>query len=296
MGDPALIRQLINNYSPLRFAAKFILLLLSFLCLAMGAANLQKRGEPEKVTRNGVDIMLLLDVSKSMLADDIKPSRLEKAKQLLSRLIDHLQNDRLGLVLFAGRAYMQMPLTSDHGAAKMYVQEAGPDLVPTQGTVIADALRMANSAFNSKELKYKAIVLISDGEDHDPEALKTAKELAAMGVMINTVGIGSPDGSTIIDPDTKELKKDANGATVVSKLNEKELSDLATETNGIYIRLTNMDDVLITLSQRLDGIEKREVADDDHINYRSFFQWFIAAALLLLLAEFFLKERKLRIA
>src|ERR1700722_17017470 len=171
IGDPALVKQLIGNYSALRFAIKATLVLLAFAVVVLGAANPQKPGKMENVQRKGVDVMFVLDVSKSMLAQDIKPSRLDKAKQLLTLLSEKLENDRLGLILFAGRPYLQMPLTSDHGAARMYIQDASPDAVPTQGTVIAEALKMANSSFNEKERKYKAIVLISDGEDHDPEAL-----------------------------------------------------------------------------------------------------------------------------
>ena len=174
MGDPALVSLLIDNFSPARFLIKTGLALLAFVIIVLGAANLQKPGSMENVQRKGVDVMLVLDVSKSMLARDIKPSRLEKAKQLLLRMTDQLVNDRIGLILFAGRAYLQMPLTSDHGAARMYIQDASPDVVPTQGTVIGEALQMANTAFNSKERKYKSIVLVSDGEDHDPEALKVA--------------------------------------------------------------------------------------------------------------------------
>ena len=295
MGDAVLVQQLVANYSPLKFLFKFILALAAFIIIIAGAANLQKKGEMENVSLTGVDVMLVLDVSKSMLAQDIKPSRLEKAKQLLMRLLDKLENDRVGLILFAGRAYMQMPLTTDQGASRMYIQNAGPDAVPTQGTVISDALSMANSAFNSKEHKYKAIVLISDGEDHDPDALKVAKQLADDGVMINTVGIGSPDGSPIIDPATRETKKDENGQIVISKLNEAELSQLADATNGIYIRLENMDAAVITLSQRLNGIEKKALTDTDFINYKNYFQWFLAAALLLLLIEFFLPEKKMKL-
>src|SRR5450432_4067991 len=261
MGDPILVEQLVRNFSPLRFLIKFVLALIAFAAIVLGAGNPQRPGAMENVRRQGVDVMMVLDVSKSMLARDSKPNRLERAKQLLTRLTDKLESDRLGMVLFAGRAYMQMPLTTDHGAAKMYIQDASPDVVPTQGTVIAEALRMANSSFNSKEQKYKAIVLISDGEDHDPDAEKVATELAKAGVMINTVGIGSPDGSPIIDPVTKELKKDADGQTVISKLNETELSHLADATNGIYLRLDNMDDALITLSQQLDSIQKKSLSD-----------------------------------
>jgi Ca-activated chloride channel family protein len=292
IGDPALVKQLINTFSKNRFLAKAALALIAFLIIVLGAANLQKPGAMQNVQRKGLDVMFVLDVSKSMLARDIKPSRLEKAKQLLLLLNERLDNDRIGLILFAGRAYMQMPLTSDHGAGRMYIQNASPDAVPTQGTVIADALRMANTAFNPKERKYKAIVLVSDGEDHDPDALKVAKELAQDGVMINTIGIGSPEGSPIVDPATGELKKDEQGNTVISKLNEPELQQLAYATNGDYVRLDNVDDALITVTGQLDSAGKKETSDAEFIDYISYFQWFIGAALVLLLAELFLSERR----
>ena len=292
MGDPGLIRQLIGNFSPRRFMVKAVAAILAFGVIILAAANPQKPGAMENVQRKGVDVMLVLDVSKSMLAKDIKPSRLEKAKQFMRLLTERLTNDRIGLILFAGRAYLQMPLTTDHGAARMYIQDASPDAVPTQGTVIGEALKMANAAFNSKERKYKSIVLISDGEDHDPEALKEAQQLAQNGVMINTVGIGSPEGSTIVDPATNELKKDDQGNTVISKLNEAELQQLANTTNGEYIRLDNIDDALITMSQRIDSAEKKSMSDSEFIDYVSYFQWLAGAALLVLLVEFFLSERR----
>lgn len=292
IGDPTLVKQLVKNFSPFRFLAKAVLVILAFVAVVIGAANPQRPGSTQKVNRQGVDVMLVLDVSKSMLARDIRPSRLERAKELLFRLVDKLENDRVGLVLFAGRPYLQMPLTTDHGAAHMYIQDAGPDVVPTQGTVIGEALKMANSSFNTKERKYKAIVLISDGEDHDPEALDVAKHLAQNGVMINTVGIGSPEGSSIVDPATNELKKDEQGNTVISKLNEAELQQLSDVTNGRYIRLDNMEDALITLTQQLDSIEKKSLSDSEFIDYKSYFQWLLGLALILLLAEFFLPEKR----
>ncbi|HUB59927.1 MAG TPA: VWA domain-containing protein, partial [Puia sp.] len=292
IGDPSLVRQLIGNFSSARFLIKAGLMLVALMVIVMAAANLQKPGSMENIQRKGVDVMLVLDVSKSMLARDIKPSRLEKAKQFLIRLVDQLPNDRIGVVLFAGRAYLQMPLTTDHGAARMYIEEASPDAVPTQGTVIADALRMANTAFNSKERKYKSIVLVSDGEDHDPDAAKVAKQLAAEGVLINTVGIGTPEGSPIEDPVTGELKKDQDGHTVISKLNEAELQQLATETNGTYVRLDNVEDGLITITEQLNAAEKKAMSDNEFIDYKSYFQWFAGAAILLLLVEFLLAERR----
>jgi Ca-activated chloride channel homolog len=296
IGDARLVKKLMQDHSPAKFFIKFLIVVLAFAAIVIAAANPQKPGKSENVNRNGVDVMVVLDVSKSMLATDIKPSRLEKSKQLLAKLLDKLQNDRIGIVVFAGRAYMQMPLTIDHGAARMYIQDASPDVVPTQGTVIADALQMANAAFNAKEKKYKTILLISDGEDHDPNAAKVAQKLAQNGVEINTVGIGSPEGTTIIDPETKEIKKDAQGQTVISKLNEAELQQLSTATNGIYLRLDNMDDALITLSQQIDSIEKKSLNDSEFIDYNSYFQYLLGAALLLLLIEFILPEKKMKLA
>jgi Ca-activated chloride channel family protein len=296
IGDPALVAQLVKSFSARKFLLKFILVCLAVFFLVAGLANLRGNGNAENISRQGVDVMIVLDVSKSMLAQDIKPSRLDKAKQLLYRLIDRLQNDRVGLILFAGRSYMQMPLTTDHGAAKLYISEAGPEAVPTQGTVFAEALRMANNSFNQNEHKYKAVILISDGEDHDPEGLKTAKLLADDGVMVNTVGIGTPEGSIIIDPETKQPKKDEIGNTVISKLNEQELTGISDATNGIYIRLENLEDATTTLTQRLDSIEKRALSDTEFINYQNYFPWFIGLAGLLLVMELFIPERKRKIA
>ena len=296
IGDPELVSRLIKSFSEKKFLAKFLLVCAALFFLIAGLANLRARGTAENISRQGVDVMLMLDVSKSMLAQDVKPSRLDKARQLLYRLTDRLDQDRLGLILFAGRSYLQMPLTTDHGAAKMYISEAGPGAVPTQGTVFSEALTMANNSFNRNEHKYKAVVLISDGEDHDPEGLKIAKQLADNGVMVNTVGIGSPEGSEIIDPETRETKKDESGNPVISKLNEQELAGIADATNGIYIRLDNLEDATVTLTQRLDSIEKRALSDNEFVNYKNYFPWFIGLAGLLLLVEWFIPERKRKIA
>lgn len=293
IGDPGLVKQLISGYSPLKFALKFTLVLLALAAVITGACNLQKPGEMEKVNRKGVDVMIALDVSKSMLAQDVQPNRLERAKQLVNKLLDKMDNDRIGLVLFAGRAYIQMPLTTDHGAAKMYIQNANPEAVPSQGTVIGEALRISNTAFNSRERKFKAVVLISDGEDHDPEALKMTEALAKNGVMINTVGIGSPEGVPIIDAATNELKKDAQGNAIITKLNEAELQQLAQGTHGIYLRLQDTNDAADKLMAQLQTIEQTAMGDESFINYKSYFQWFLAAALLLLVIELFTSERKL---
>ncbi|MEP7278114.1 MAG: VWA domain-containing protein [Bacteroidota bacterium] len=295
MGDPLLVQALVKNYSATKFSLKCILALIAFALLVVAAANLQQPGVTDNINRKGVDVMVALDVSNSMLAEDVKPSRLEKAKQFVTKLIDKMDNDRIGLVVFAGRAYMQMPLTTDHAAAAMYIQNAGPDAVPTQGTVIGEALRISGSGFNSKERKYKSIVLISDGEDHDPEALKMAQSLSQSGVMINTVGIGSPEGSPIIDYNTNETRKDAQGNTIITKLNETELQQLAASTHGIYIRLNDADDAAAKVTAQLATIEQTTTGDKSFTDYKSYFQWFLAAALLFLLIETFIPERKMKL-
>ncbi|HJU45674.1 MAG TPA: VWA domain-containing protein [Chitinophagaceae bacterium] len=292
IGDERLVKELVKSFSPFKFTLRFILFLLALMLVVIGAANLQKPGGMEKVDRKGVDVMIAMDVSKSMLAEDIQPNRLERAKQLVSKLMDKMENDRVGLVLFAGRAYMQMPLTTDHSAARMYIQNAGPNTVPTQGTVIAEALKMANSSFNSKDRKYKSILLISDGEDHDAEALKYTQALAANGVMVNTVGIGSPNGVPLIDPATNELRKDAQGNAIVTRLNEEELQQLAQQTKGVYVRLDDTDDAVGRIMAQLKTIEQTSPGDQAFMSYKSYFQWFLAAALVLLLIELFTSERK----
>jgi tetratricopeptide (TPR) repeat protein len=292
IGDERLVAEMTKNYSPQRFAIKFILIVLAFAAGVMALANLRSKKGIEQVSRNGIDVMIALDVSKSMMAQDIKPSRLDRAKQLLGKLIDKLGSDRIGIVIFAGKAYLQMPLTGDHGAAKMYLSAASTDAVPTQGTVVADALQMCYSAFNAKEKKYKAVVLISDGEDHDEGALKITRQMADEGIVINTVGIGSPEGSTIVDASTNEVKKDDQGNTVITKLNEKELMGIAEKGNGIYQLYTSTDEVVSRLDDQLGSMDQRTVTEDSLVNYRYYFQWFMGLALLTLLAEFFLSEKR----
>jgi Ca-activated chloride channel family protein len=247
----------------------------------------------DKVERKGVDVMIALDVSNSMLAEDIKPNRLEKAKQLVNKLMDELQNDRVGLVVFAGRAYMQMPLTTDHSAATMYIQNASPAMVPTQGTMISEALKLSASAFNSKDRKYKAIVLITDGEDFDPTSLEVADQLSANGVMINTVGIGSSLGTPIPDPLTGQYKKDESGNTVLSKLNEQQLKQLAANTKGVYVNPDDVSAAVQTILKQLSTIQETAMEDSAFKDYIHYFQWFVGIALILLLVEFMLPERKI---
>lgn len=290
IGDPGLVKQLISDYSPARFSFKFILFTLAFAIGIIALANPRMPLGTASVNRSGIDVMLTLDVSKSMLAQDIKPNRLERAKQILARLIDKLPDDRIGIVVFAGRAYLQMPLTTDHAAAKMYLSSATPDVVPTQGTVIGDALKMSFAAFNTKEKKYRSIILLSDGEDHDENAVKLAKALASEGVSINTIGIGSPEGSLIIDRETNEVKRDESGNPVVTKLNETELRAIAENGNGIYQLFTNTDEVVTQLEKQLQSLGQKPITEQSQVNYQNFFPWLLGFVLLLLLAEFLISE------
>ncbi len=292
IGDKKLVQEMIKNYSPQKFAIKFILIVAAFASGVVALANLRTPNGSEKISRNGIDVMIALDVSKSMLAQDIKPSRLERAKQTLSKLIDKLSNDRVGIVVFAGKAYLQMPLTGDHSAAKMYLNSASPDIVPTQGTVIGEALQLCYNSFNTNEKKYKSIILLSDGEDHDEAAAKITEQLAAEGVIINTVGIGSPEGASIIDPATNQPKKDNEGNIVITKLNELELKTIAEKGNGIYQLYNNTDDVVAALQEQLSSMGQRMVTEDSLINYKSYFQYFLLASLLLLIIEVLISERK----
>jgi Ca-activated chloride channel family protein len=292
MGDKRLVDILISNFSAKLFATKFIFLSLAFTVGVVAVMNPRKPGGEDNITRKGIDVVIALDVSKSMLASDLEPSRLERAKQLIIKLMDKMPNDRIGLVVFAGKAYLQMPLTVDHGAAAMYVSSAGPDAVPQQGTVISDALKMSARAFNNAEQRFKSVILISDGEDHDENAIQTSKELAAQGVLINTVGVGSPEGATITDPATGENKKDETGNTVISKLNEETLKKIAENTNGIYVRLQGADDAVSVLMNQLSQIDRKAFGDVSLMNFKTWYMWFAGAMLLLLVIENFILERK----
>ena len=292
LGDPVLVQLLSRNYNPRAYLVKFILIAVAIGLFVVTIANLRSPVGSEKVSRSGIDVMIALDVSKSMLARDIKPTRLDRARQVLSRLVDRLTNDRVGIVVFAGKAYLQMPLTADHAAAKMYLSAASTESVPTQGTVIGSALKMCYSSFNTQEKKYKAIVLVSDGEDHDEEAVRLAKQMSQEGVVIYTVGIGSPQGVTLLDETTNQPKTDAQGNPVISRLNEEELRQIAQEANGQYILFQNTDAVVDVITKQLAGMDQRNVSDDSLINYKSWFQYFLLAILLLLLAESFISENR----
>lgn len=292
IGEPSLVSQLTKGFSVKKFRVKFILFVIGFALCAFAVAGLVEPDGTQKINRKGIDLMIALDVSKSMLAQDIKPSRLERAKQVISKIIDNSPEDKIGLVVFAGRAYLQMPMTVDHEAAKMYLSSASPDDVPTQGTVISDALKMSYSAFNPKEKTYKAILLISDGEDHDDDALKVAKQMGKAGIMINTIGIGSPQGAPIMDPETNSYKTDDKGNTVITKLDQQELSEIAKDGNGLYQLYSTTNEVANNVKSRLSDIGNATISDSSYDAFKQYFQYLLGAALLILVVEFFISEKK----
>ena len=292
LGDIQLVNRLISDFSQPKRHLKFVLLILALFIGIIGLANLQAGSRTEKVERKGIDVMIALDVSKSMLAKDASPNRLEKARLFVSKLLDKLGNNRVGLILFAGRAYVSVPLTVDFSALKMNLATAGPQMVPTQGTVLGEAISMARQSFNAKDTKYKSIILISDGEDHDEQAEAEVKKAIEEGIMINTVGIGSPEGSTLIDEESGEPKLDENGEPIVTKLNVEELRQIATDGQGIYQQLNNTEQTVDALVRQVNTSEQRSFGDTIFTDYNSYFQYFILLALILIGVEFFISERK----
>ncbi|MGB4818014.1 MAG: VWA domain-containing protein [Saprospiraceae bacterium] len=296
IGDPALVKLLITSFSQKRFVLKFVLVLLAFTAGVLAVMNPRVPGDSANKTRKGIDIAIALDVSKSMLATDLAPDRLERARQFISKLIHEMPDDRVALVLFAGKAYLQLPLTVDHAAASMFVSSVSTDAVPQQGTVISDALQMSAGVFNPADKRFKAVVLITDGEDHDADAVSTATELAEKGVMINTVGIGSPEGATITEPGLGQPKRDLSGNVIVSKLNEDILKELAAVTNGVYVRLQNSEEAIAVIKKQLAQIERKAYGDVSLMQFTSYYIWLAAAMLFLLLLEFVIPVNKKNLA
>jgi Ca-activated chloride channel family protein len=297
LGNAVLISQLTTNYSSKKFNLKIICILIAIIAIIVAATNPRKPDKNNSTATNGIDVMIALDVSKSMLSQDEKPTRLDKAKQFIYQLSQNLQNNNIGLIVFAGEAFLQMPLTSDMAAAKIFISNASPDLVNLQGTVVSDALYLCDASLNTKEKKSKAVVLITDGEDHDAKALDAAKKLTEHGAAVYTIGVGSIQGSPILDAVTNEYKRDRDGQTIITKLNETLLKDLAKATNGSYNILDNTATVAATLANELNSLEKKPISSSGgNINYQSFYMYLLAFALVLLSIEFFMSERKLKLA
>ncbi len=294
-GDIAIIQQLFPDVSKAKRIWKFILFLFAFSLVIIGIVNPQSGTKLEEVKRKGADIMICLDVSNSMKAEDLQPNRLEKAKQSISKLVDKLEGDRIGIIVFGGEAYVQLPITTDYAASKLFLESINTDMIPTQGTAIGAAINLAVESFGKDEGKNKAILIITDGENHEDDAVKAAEAAAEKGITINTIGMGSVDGAPIpiYKNNVREgFRKDKNGNTIMTKLNEQTLKEIATAGNGIFIRATNSDSGLNYVMDAINKLEKKEFESKMYSDYEDRFQWFIAAAFILLLIETFLTERK----
>lgn len=292
-GDMEIIAQLMPEASPRRVRNKFILLMVVFALLIAALAQPQFGAKLREVKRSGVEIMLAVDVSRSMLAEDFKPNRLERTKNAVSRLVEQLEKDRVGMVVFAGDAFIQLPITSDYVSAKTFIRTISPDIVPVQGTSLSKAIELASRSFSEQSQKSRAIILVSDGESHDDDPIAAAQAAKEKGIIIYTVGIGTPEGAPIaIDG---EMMKDDEGNMVVTKLSEETLQQIAVLTGGTYIRATNQSVGLEEILKRIKAMEQQEFSSLAFAEYNDQFHYLVALALALLLFEFVMIDRKNRI-
>lgn len=295
LGDSSVVNRLLLDVSPFRMHLKFILLMLSLASLLIALANPQIGSRLEKVQRKGIDLMIAIDVSNSMLAQDIKPSRIERARQSVSRLIDDMENDRIGLIVFAGKAYTQLPITTDYNAAKMMLATIKPDMVPVQGTAIGQAIEMAMASF--REEGGKAVIIITDGENHEDDAVAKAADAASKGIRIYTIGMGLADGAPIPDYTNNQVtgfKKDRSGSTVITRLDESMLQQIAQAGNGIYVRASNTQAGLNKVYDEIGKLDQKTIDSLSYADYDDRFQYFIAISLVFLILSFTINERKNR--
>lgn len=274
---------------------KFILFSLAFASLTVAAANPQIGTKLEEVKREGAEIMVAIDISNSMKAEDVKPNRLERAKRAVLNLIDKLYNDRIGIIVFAGNAYLQMPLTTDYSAAKLIVSSLDNDLIEMQGTAIGSAITLAKESFTEDDARNKALIIITDGENHEDDALGIAREANEKGIVIHTIGMGSVNGGPIPiyrNGNRVGFFKDSEGNTVVSKLDASALEQIATAGDGKFIRSAQSEPDLMKLIDELSELDKKEFEAKVFTDYEDQFQYFVAFALLLLLFDFFISSKK----
>ena len=294
-GNPELLAELMPEVSPKRQHLKFWLLFGAITMVIIVMAGPQFGSKLETVKRQGVEIMVCLDVSNSMLAEDVSPNRLDKAKQMLSRLTDGFTNDKVGLIVFAGDAFTQLPITSDYISAKMFLSSINPSMVSTQGTAIGAAINLAARSFTPDETTDKAIILITDGENHEDDAIGAAKAAAEKGIHVNIVGMGDPKGSPIPIQGSNNYMKDKDGNVVITKLNEQMGQEIAAAGNGMYVRADNTNSAFNALQMVIDKMNKTELDSKVYSEYDEQFQIFAWIALFLLIADFMTLDRKNRI-
>ncbi len=293
-GEPALVKMLMPNVSGVRPVIRFAVVMLALAFFILGLARPQFGSKLKKVKRQGVEIVIALDVSNSMMAEDIKPNRLERAKRAIDRMISKLKDDKIGLIVFAGDAYTQLPITSDYNSAQLFLSSVNPEMIPKQGTAVGAAITMAQRSFTASAESSKAIIVITDGENHEDDAVSAAEEARKAGMVVHTIGMGLPQGAPIpVNAGGQgEYRKDKQGNVVITRLDEVTLQKIAASGGGIYLRANTAQVGLDDLFDEINKMQKTEMEAHTFSEYEEQFQYFLAAGLLLLLLEFIILERK----
>jgi len=295
LGDRQVIARIIPDVSFSRPTLKFILYIIAYGLIIIGRADPQIGTRTEDIKRDGADIMILLDVSNSMLSQDLAPNRLENAKRALDQLISSLHNDRIGIVVFAGEPYVQLPMTTDYSAAKLFLNEISTGMVPTQGTAIGAAIDMGMQSLDFKNNTAKAMILMTDGENHEDDAVKAAENAADKKVAIHVIGFGSPQGSPIpvyLNGKQAGFHVDSAGHTVISKLNEDMCKEIAAAGGGVFVRASNAGSGLNIVMDQVNKMQQKGYDSKQFKDFEDRFQFFFVIAFLLLVVEFFISNRK----
>jgi Ca-activated chloride channel family protein len=291
-GDPVLMAQLMPDVSKYRPDVKFWLVFAAIGLFAVLLARPQFGSKVETVKRQGVEVMIALDISNSMLAQDVQPSRLEKAKRLVAQLVDKMENDKVGMIVFAGDAFTQLPITSDYISAKMFLESINPSLISKQGTAIGAAINLATRSFTPQEGVGRAVIVITDGENHEGGAVEAAKAAAEKGIQVSVLGVGMPDGAPIPVEGTNDFRRDRDGNVVVTRLNEQMCQEIAQAGDGIYVRVDNSNAAQKVIAQEINKMAKADVETQVYTEFNEQFQAVAWIILLLLLAEMLILERK----
>ena len=293
--DKALLKKLSPNKSLFKSVLKIAVISLAFVCLSLALVNPKIGTKLETVKREGIDIVFAVDVSKSMLAEDIAPNRLEKSKQLVTQIVNNLASDRIGIIAYAGKAFPQLPITTDYASAKMFLQNMNTDMLSSQGTAINEAINLGRTYFDDEEQTNRILIIISDGEDHSEEAAAVAEQAHDEGIRIFTIGVGDVKGGPI--PEKRNgvvisYKKNNVGETVITRLNEETLQNIANEADGAYINGKNTNDVVEAIREILNNMDKTEFEAKQFADFKDQFQWFLGFAIFFLVLDIFLLDRK----
>lgn len=292
-GNPELLEPLMPLLSFRRGAWKFVMLMLALVFVIIGVAGPQFGSKLQQVKKKGIELMIALDVSNSMMAQDIKPSRLEKAKMAIARMVEKLSNDKVGLIVFAGDAYVQLPITTDYSSAKLFLSNISTDVVPIQGTAIGSAIDLAAKSFTPETETSKAIIVITDGENHQDDAVAAAKRAREKGITVHTIGMGLEQGAPIPEKGYPgQFMKDGSGNIVVSKLDEKTLKEIAKSGEGLYVRASNTEVGLTQLLDEVNRMEKTLLEERIYTDYAEKYQYFLLVGLFFIFVEFMILGRK----